>query len=179
MNEISIELLKELTQAAGIPGHEAEVETLFKSQLAGVGRIDKDRLGSIFCAKQGDSEKPRVLLDSHLDEIGFIVQRVTDSGYIKFLPVGGWWAHTLLAQRVEVVTEHGKVSGVIGSIPPHLLGVGSRDKVMEISNLFIDIGAENGKQAAEEFGVQPGCPIVPYGPFMPMKNPKLFFILSK
>ena len=94
------------------------------------------------------------------------MQRVTDSGYINFLPVGGWWAHSLLAQRVEVVTEHGKVSGVIGSIPPHLLGAGSPEKVMEISKRFIDIGAETGNQAAEEFGVQPGCPIVPYGPFM-------------
>ena len=174
MDETSIGLLKELTQAAGIPGHETEVQALFQSQLAGVGPIDKDRLGSIFCTKHGDAENPRVLLDSHLDEVGFIVQRVTDSGYVKFLPVGGWWAHTLLAQRVNIITKHGKVPGVIGSIPPHLLGAGSREKLMEIDNLFIDVGAENDSQAAEVFGVQPGCAIVPYGPFMPMKNPKLF-----
>ena len=131
-------------------------------------------MGSVFCTKQGDAREPRVLLDSHLDEVGFIVQRVTDSGYVKFLPVGGWWAHTLLAQRVHIVTKHGKVPGVIGSIPPHLLGAGSREKVMEIQNLFIDIGAESDNQASDDFGVVPGCPIVPYGPFIPMKNPRLF-----
>ena len=174
MDEKSIELLEELTQAAGIPGHETEVQAIFQSRLADVGAIDRDRLGSIFCTKQGDADQPRVLLDSHLDEVGFIVQRVTDSGYVKFLPVGGWWAHTLLAQRVNILTKHGKVPGVIGAIPPHLLGAGSREKVMEIQSLFIDIGAESDNQASDEFGVVPGCPIVPYGPFMPMKNPKLF-----
>ncbi len=174
MDQQSIELLEELTQAAGIPGHEVEVQAIFQSRLAHIGTIDRDRLGSVVCTKQGEAREPRVLLDSHLDEVGFIVQRVTDSGYVKFLPVGGWWAHTLLAQRVHIVTKHGKVPGVIGSIPPHLLGAGSREKVMEIQNLFIDIGAESDIQASDDFGVVPGCPIVPYGPFMPMKNPRLF-----
>lgn len=174
MDEQSIELLEELTQAAGIPGHETEVKAIFQSRLAKIGPINKDRLGSIFCTKQGDARSPRVLLDSHLDEVGFVVQRVTDAGYVKFLPVGGWWAHTLLAQRVNIVTKHGKVPGVIGSIPPHLLGAGSREKVMDIQSLFIDIGADSDKQASDEFGVVPGCPIVPYGPFLPMKNPRLF-----
>ena len=174
MDKQSIDLLENLTQAAGIPGHEVEVQAIFQSRLAHIGPIDRDRLGSVFCTKQGEAREPRVLLDSHLDEVGFIVQRVTDSGYVKFLPVGGWWAHTLLAQRVHIVTKHGKVPGVIGSIPPHLLGAGSREKVMEIQNLFIDIGAESDIQASDDFGVVPGCPIVPYGPFMPMKNPRLF-----
>lgn len=174
MEQQSIKLLEELTQAAGVPGHETEVRAIFQSRLVDIGAIDRDRLGSIFCTKQGDAPSPRILLDSHLDEVGFIVQRVTDAGYVKFLPLGGWWAHTLLAQRVNIVTKRGKVPGVIGSIPPHLLGAGSREKVMEIQNLFIDIGAESGKQASDEFGVVPGCPIVPHSPFMPMKNPKLF-----
>ena len=47
----------------------------------------------------------RIVLDSHLDEIGFVVQNVTDNGFVKFLPLGGWWAHTLLAQRVTYHNE--------------------------------------------------------------------------
>ena len=174
MNQTSIELLTELTQADAIPGHEAEVRQIFHSCLEGVGDIQKDRLGSIFCTKIGNTEKPRILLDSHMDEVGFIVQSVTGAGYVKFLTVGGWWAHTLLAQRVNILTKQGKVSGVIGSTPPHLLSAGSRDKVMDIKDLYIDIGADSAEQAMEEYGVKPGCAIVPYGPFMPMRNPKLF-----
>lgn len=174
MNQASIELLIELTQADAIPGHEDEVRHIFHSHLEGVGVIQKDRLGSIFCTKKGSVERPHILLDSHMDEVGFIVQNVTGAGYVKFLTVGGWWAHTLLAQRVNILTKRDKVSGVIGSTPPHLLNAGSRDKVLDIKDLYIDIGAESAEQAVEEYGVKPGCPIVPYGPFMPMKNPKLF-----
>ena len=99
MEQQSIKLLEELTQAAGVPGHETEVRAIFQSRLVDIGAIDRDRLGSIFCTKQGDAPSPRILLDSHLDEVGFIVQRVTDAGYVKFLPLGGWWAHTLLARH--------------------------------------------------------------------------------
>ena len=174
MSQSSVELLIELTQADAIPGHEEEVRQIFHSHLDRTGDIQKDRLGSIFCIKSGDSEKPRILLDSHMDEVGFIVQSITGAGYVKFVTVGGWWAHTLLAQRVNILTKQGKVPGIIGSTPPHLLSAGSRDKVMDIKDLYIDIGADSGERATEEYGVKPGCPIVPYGPFMPMKNPKLF-----
>ena len=173
MAETSIELLKSLTQADGIPGYEAEVRTIFRDKLSDAGTIGTDRLGSIFCTRAGNTEHPRILIDSHLDEIGFVVQSVTENGFVKFLPLGGWWAHTLLAQRVTITTKLGKVPGVIGSTPPHLLS-GSRDKVLDLKDLFIDIGAENEEQAMEEFGVLPGCPIAPYGPFMPLKNSKLF-----
>ena len=46
--------------------------------------------------------------------------------------------------------------------------------MLDLSDLYIDIGAESAEQAMGEYGVKPGCPIAPYGPFMPMKNPKLF-----
>lgn len=174
MNQTSVELLAELTQADALPGHEQEVRQIFNSRLKGIGGIQRDRLGSIFCTKSGNAEKPRILLDSHMDEVGFIVQNVTAAGYVKFLPIGGWWAHTLLAQRVNILTKHGKVAGVIGSTPPHLLNAASRDQVMDIKDLYIDIGADTAEQAMGEYGVKPGCPIAPYGPFMPMKNPKLF-----
>ena len=174
MSDTSVKLLEELTQADAIPGHEEEVSQILLSYLEKVGEIQKDRLGSIYCTKSGSTANPRILLDSHMDEVGFIVQNVTAAGYVKFLTVGGWWAHTLLAQRVNIVTKQGKVTGVIGSTPPHLLSAGSRDKVMEIKDLYIDIGADSAEQAMEEYGVKPGCPIVPYGPFMPMRNPKLF-----
>jgi endoglucanase len=174
MSQSSIKLLQSLTEADAIAGHEEEVRRIFQAQLEGIGTIQKDRLGSIFCTKQGHAETPRVMLDSHLDEVGFIVQRITSAGYVKFIPVGGWWTHTLLAQRVNILTRRGKVTGVIGSIPPHLLSDDSRNKVMDVKDLYIDIGVESSEQATEAYGVQPGCPIVPYTLFMPMTDPKLF-----
>ncbi len=173
MSRASIDLLRDLTQADAVPGHEAEVREIFRSRLSGVGEIGSDRLGSIFCTKRGAGDVPRILLDSHLDEVGFIVQSVTPAGLVKFLPLGGWWAHALLAQRVRILTRRGKVHGVIGSRPPHVLKPSERDRVLDFSELFIDVGAGTREHAAE-YGVLPGCPIVPYAPFLPMTSERLF-----
>jgi hypothetical protein len=127
----SIELLERLTQADAVPGHETEVREIFRSRLSDVGELATDRLGSIYCTKRGTSGAPRVLIDSHLDEVGFIVQSVTPGGMVKFLPLGNWWPHALLAQRVRVLTRDGKVPGVIGSRPPHVLKPSERDRVLD------------------------------------------------
>lgn len=174
MAESSLILLEELTQADAVPGHEEEVQRIFSERLKGVGEIRTDGIGNIFCTKAGSGSShgaaPRVMLDCHMDEVGFLVQRVTPAGYVKFVPVGGWWEHTLLAQRVQITTKKGKVPGVIGSTPPHLLGEDARKKVLALQELYIDIGAANAEQAFEEFGVTPGCPIAPYSPFMALKR---------
>ena len=61
MKETSIELLKSLTQADGIPGYETEVREIFRETVTGVGPIGTDRLGSIFCTRAGNAEHPRIL----------------------------------------------------------------------------------------------------------------------
>lgn len=169
----SIALLEALTQADGVPGHEGEVRAIVRSRLGPFGMLGHDRLGSVFCTRRGSDDRPRILVESHLDEVGFIVQRVTPGGHVKFLPLGGWWPHALLAQRVRIHTRTGKVPGVIAARPPHVLKTAERDKVLDFPDLYIDIGAESGAQAAEEFGVDPGCPIAPYSPFLTMGNGRL------
>lgn len=166
------ELLERLTQADAVPGHEDEVRDIFRAELHALGTIAQDRFGNVHCAKVGAASGPRILLDSHMDEVGFLVQRVTPSGFVKIVNVGGWWPHTLLAQRVRIGTKKGKVPGVIGATPPHLLGAGAREKVMKIEDLFIDIGASSLDEA-ESLGVVPGCPIAPYSPFLPLADKKL------
>lgn len=168
MDESSVQLLEELTQADGVPGHEQEVAAVFDRRLKGVGTVRRDRLGSIACVKEGPAGSPRILLDSHMDEVGFIVQRITSGGYVKVVAAGGWWAHTLLAQQVRIGTAQGKIPGIIGSTPPHLLGAEARDRVMKLEDLFIDIGARD-RAEAESWGVRPGCPVAPHTSPFPLK----------
>jgi endoglucanase len=97
-----------------------------------------------------------------MDEVGFMVQRIMEDGRLGFTALGGWWGHVLLAQRVNVLTELGElVPGVIGSKPPHFLQASERDKVLEIDNMYIDIGAASRKEA-EDLGVRVGDPIAPH-----------------
>lgn len=174
----TLSMFKELTDAKGIPGNEKEVREIMKKYIKPYAdEITTDGLGSLIAKKTGLENGPKIMLDSHLDEVGFLVKRIDDKGFIRFQTVGGWWGQVMLAQRVTVVTSTGEtIPGIIGSKPPHVLSPEARKKPFEIEDMFIDIGATS-KQEAESWGVRPGDMIVPYFEFTVMKNEK--FLMTK
>lgn len=165
-------MFKELTEAHGAPGFERPVREIMRKYISSyTNEIVQDNLGGIFGVKRGNPDGPTVMVAGHLDEVGFMVTQITDKGFIKFQPLGGWWNQVLLAQRVSILTDNGEIEGVIGSIPPHLLSDEVRSKPIDIKKMFIDIGADS-KEDAEKMGIRPGQPIVPVTPFKVMANPK-------
>ncbi len=168
----TLQLLKDLVEAPGVPGQEEAVRRVMRRHLEPLGEILTDNLGSVIGRKEGPAGGPKIMIAGHLDEIGFMVTRITDEGYLKFQTLGGWWEQVMLAHRVEVHTRQGPVVGVIGSKPPHILEASERNKVVEKKAMFIDIGAAS-KAEAESWGVRPGDPVVPVGPFGQMRNPEL------
>lgn len=78
----------------------------------------------------------------------------------------------MLAQRVDIYTDHGVVPGVISSIPPHLLSDEVRNRPMDIQHMLIDVGADSKRDAMETIGIRPGQSILPHSPFTPMANEK-------
>ncbi len=161
-------LLKELALAAGPPGAEGEVRQIVRSALEGAGHFSHDRLGSLLCELRGSADGPRVVLDAHLDEVGFMVQAITAEGRIKFVPLGGWWGHVLLAQRVNIMTEAGqKVPGVIASKPPHFLSESERKSVLTPPAMLIDVGVSS-RSEAEDLGIQVGDSIAPHSEWIEM-----------
>lgn len=167
-------LLKELTEITGISGYEGDVAKAIEKHLKPVAKISYDRLGSVICRKDGAARSPKIMLAAHMDEVGFLVKQVTKEGFIKFLPIGGWWSQVILGQRVVIRTRKGEVVGVVGSKPPHELEDEERKKVVEIKDMHIDIGATRGFDVEKNLGVRPGDPIVPWSPFMMMGNPKTY-----
>ena len=172
-----LEMLKELTEVKGVPGFEYEVKEVIARYLEGKAELDQDNLGSIIAKKEGTSSGPRIMLPGHMDEIGFMVSFITEEGYLKFVPLGGWWDQVLLGHRVIVRTDNGDVPGVIGSKPPHILAPEDRNKVVEKKDMFIDVGAADRKEAEEVFGIRVGDPIVPDSSFQVMKNEK--YLMAK
>ena len=172
MNEDTLSLFKTLTELPGASGNEHAVRKFMRSELEKyTDEIVQDRLGSIFGVKRGNEEGPTVMVAGHMDEVGFMVTAITENGMIRFQPLGGWWNQVLLAQRVQIITDCGPVTGVIGSIPPHLLDEAQRSKPMDIKNMLIDIGADD-REDAKKIGIKPGQQIVPICPFTPMANEK-------
>lgn len=172
MRDKAIGLLRELSDAHGAPGFEDEVRAIFTDELDGMGEISTDGNGSVFCEA---GEGPRVLLTGHMDEVAFRVQNITPDGFIQFVTLGGWWPHTLLAQRVAVRTWDGrKVLGVVASTPPHFLSEAERSNVLVVEKMFIDVGASSRTDLEKNMGIRIGDPIVPLTAFTPMHDPNLF-----
>ncbi len=171
--------LQEITDAFGPSGFEDEVGVIVEKHLGGFCEVMRDGLGSTVGKLVGASETPSILIAGHMDEVGFMVAGVTKGGYLKINPLGGWWPHVLLSQRVVIKTREGKlVHGLIGSKAPHSLKPEERTKVMEIEDLYIDIGASEDNEAYKKFGVRVGDPVVPYAQFEKL-GPDGKFLMAK
>ena len=172
MNQDTLNLFKTLTEMSAASGFERELKMYVRQQLEKVtDEIVEDRLGSVFGVLRGDEKGPRIMVAGHMDEVGFMVTAITEHGMIRFQTLGGWWSQVLPAQRVQIITKNGPVTGVITSTPPHLLSESQRGKPVDLNDMFIDVGADD-EQDAEQLGIRPGQQIVPVCPFTPLANPK-------
>ena len=170
MQKDTLEMFRTLTELQGAPGDEVRVREFMAAELEKYADdVVYDNLGSVFGVRRG--EGPRVMVAGHMDEVGFMITQITENGMLRFQPLGGWWNQVMLAQRVQIMTDKGIITGVIGSIPPHLLTEAVRAKPMEIKNMLIDIGADD-REDALAIGVKPGDTVVPICPFTPMANEK-------
>ena len=173
MKKETLELLRTLTELDGVPGFEREVRDFMRSQLEGAVEFQSDNLGSLICKKAGSEEHPRIMIPAHMDEIGFVVKDIDETGCLRFATLGGWLDQVMLGHEVVVKTRKGDLPGVIGCTPPHMMPREEREKLIKRKKMFIDVGARDAKEAAEKFSIRTGDPIVPRQQFVLMKNPKL------
>ncbi|PFA61839.1 peptidase M28 [Bacillus sp. AFS015802] len=169
----TLTMLKDLTDAKGVPGNEREVREVMKKYIEPFAdEVTTDNLGSLIAKKVGDENGPKIMVAGHLDEVGFMITQIDSKGFLRFQTVGGWWSQVMLAQRVTIVTSTGEVTGVIGSKPPHILPPEARKKPVDIKDMFIDIGASS-REEVQEWGVKPGDMVVPHFEFTVMNNEKM------
>ncbi len=151
------ELLKKLSDAHGLSGFEGNIKAIIRKELEGyVDEISEDRLGNLIAVKKGTGLS--VMIASHMDEIGLMVQYIDEKGFIKFVGIGGWFNPTLHTQRVILHGTKGPVPGVIGSKPPHVMTPEDRKKEIKMEDLFIDVGAASAEEVAG-LGIEIGTPV--------------------
>ena len=154
---MDFELLKKLSDAHGISGFEGNIRDIIKEEIQGfVDEIREDSNGNLIAVRFGSGLK--VMIASHMDEIGFMVQYVNENGFIKFVPIGGWYAPAVHTRRVIIHGKKGPVYGVIGSKPPHVMQPEDRKKPVELKHMFIDIGCSTAAEV-EDLGIEVGVPI--------------------
>ncbi|MFX1465413.1 MAG: M42 family metallopeptidase [Promethearchaeota archaeon] len=178
MEKNELEILKELTESFGPPGFERETASIVKKYVEEFAdEILTDKLGSVMFKINGSAEKPVILIPGHIDEIGFVISGIDQTGFLTFNTLGGFFDQVLLAQRVIVRTRDrlGVIRdrlGVITSIPPHVLPREERKKVITKEKMYIDVGCSS-KEEAEEEGFRIGDPVVPVSPFSMIRDGKL------
>jgi endoglucanase len=144
------ELLQALLSAAGPSGHEADAARAWRDGCSSfAAEVRGDRVGSSMARVAGTGDGPTLAVIGHIDEIGVHVSHIDDEGYLRFGEVGGWDPAVLVGQRVRIATRSGDIIGVIGRKPTHLLRGPDREKVPQVKDLHIDIGAEDGDGARE------------------------------
>ncbi|MBK8138515.1 MAG: M42 family metallopeptidase [Chloroflexi bacterium] len=143
-----MEYLRELSEAIGVSGREENVRKIILRAIEGyVEDIRVDAVGNITAVKPGDGKdakkRPRVMLDAHMDEVGFMVTGWGDDGLIRFTPVGSIDDRIVPGLRVRIGDDG--VPGVVIWTPIHK----NKDQaVVKIANLRIDIGAGTKDEVA-------------------------------
>ncbi|MFB6361101.1 MAG: M42 family metallopeptidase, partial [Halobacteriales archaeon] len=146
------DLLRELTEASGVPGYEDRIRDIVRRELDdAVDRVETDAMGNVVGTMEGSGEYA-VVVAAHMDEIGFMVKHVTEDGFLQVDALGGWDPRVLKAQRATVHTGDGDVPGVIGSPPPHTMDEEELEDSPEIEDVYIDLGLD-GEAAADRVDV--------------------------
>lgn len=139
-------MLKTLCELNGTSGREEAVREFLIAHLPKDASYTVDALGNLIVEKRGANRaKNKVMLASHMDEVGLIITYITEDGFLRFACVGGIDSRALFGKAVKV-GEQG-VSGVIGGKAVHQLTKDEKNTVPEAENLLIDIGARTKAEA--------------------------------
>lgn len=169
MSSLNLPLLKALCEASGAPGFEKEIRDLVIKEIEHLADdLTTDNMGNVIFLKKGNNnpDSKKVMVASHMDEIGFIITHIEDSGFLRFHTLGGFDPKTLTAQRVLV---HGKrdLVGVMGSKPIHVMTSEEKNKIPKSIDYFIDLGMT---KAEVEKLVNVGDPVTRMSDFVEMGN---------
>lgn len=173
----SIKIIETLSNAPGVSGFEDEVILAAKNYIHDSFDVDEDRIRNLFIHNpSGGKNLPRVMLDAHSDEVGFMVQSINTCGTLKFLPLGGWNPQSIGAHAVKIRNTDGKwIKGVVGSKPTHFMTPEEQKIPIVLSSMVIDIGAVSKEEVCEKFHIRIGAPIVPDVVFFHDKKNDLIF----
>lgn len=138
------EYLKILDGEFGVSGNESEIRECIRSLFSEYcNEVYTDTLGNVIGIKKGTNPAaPSLMIEGHMDELGFMVSDITDCGSVKFVPMGGFDPKILPGTEVTVWGKE-KLFGVIGATPPHLLA--GKSKVAKLNELCIDLGMSKEK----------------------------------
>lgn len=158
-----MKLLKKLSEAYGASGYEDEIRAIVTKELESMcDKVWTDTLGNVIGFKKGKGKKGhrKIMLAAHMDEIGFLVTHVSDKGFLRISPAGGFDPRTLMGQRVMVLGKgKHKLPGLlsVAGKPIHVQSAEERKKELQVTDFYIDLGL-SGEEVKEK--VEIGDPVI-------------------
>src|SRR6266511_4919815 len=147
MQENSLAFLQHLLQTPSPSGYERPIQDVVRAWARQYADdVRTDRHGNVIAVRNPGGQ-PRVMLAGHCDQIGLMVQHIDDNGFLYVQPIGGWDMQVLLGQYLTVWTKDGPVTGVVSRRAPHLLTSEERNKVPQFTDVWVDVGAKDRKDA--------------------------------
>jgi endoglucanase len=158
-----MKLLKKLCEAYGASGYEDEIRDIVAKELKPLcDKVHTDTMGNVigFKAGKGRKGKKKIMLAGHMDEIGFLVTHISDKGFLRINPAGGFDPRTLMTQRVMVLGKgKHKLPGLlcVAGKPIHVQSAEERKKELQVSDFFVDLGL-SGEDVKKK--VEVGDPVI-------------------
>ena len=147
MQKASLDFLREMMELPSPSGYEQPVQRVVRKRMKEFAdEVTSDVHGNVI-GSVNPKAKLRVMLAGHADEIGLMITHIDNEGFLYFAAVGGVDATLLPGLRVEIHAGGGRVVGVIGKKPIHMMDAKDRERAPKIQNLWIDIGAKDKKDA--------------------------------
>ncbi len=135
---MNIKLLKLLCETPGLPGAEEPVKKITKKEFEKLTKeVSEDALGNIIAHIPGKG--PKLVLDAHTDEVGFMINHIDKRGFVRVTSLGGMDPRVFYGQRLIIYGKKPLV-GMVGAVPPHISKSGNNKEVPEIEDCVVDLG---------------------------------------
>ena len=159
MNDEAKQFLFRLLNTPSPSGFETEGQKVWMKYASRFAdSVENDTYGTAWATFNGRDPEVRVMLEAHADEIGFMIQNITDEGILFVNRIGGSDRALARGKRLKILGDQGPVLGVIGNTAIHLRDK-EQDKLPEVHELFVDIGAKS-KADVENRGIRVGHPAI-------------------
>ncbi len=168
MEKKHLSFLQELSRTVSPSGFEQEAVAVWQKYVRKFSsKINVDVHGNAICGINFKAEK-KLMICGHIDEIGYMVKYIDDKGFIYFSLIGGIDPQIIPGRQVLIKGKKGRILGVIGRKPVHLMSQEDLGRKIKIEDLWIDIGVKNKKQALALVDI--GDVAVPFAEFAYLEN---------
>ena len=170
---VNLDLLKELAEIPAVSGNEGKLIKFSKEYMEKYAdEVSVDDLGNVVGLLRGtDKEAPDLLAYAHMDEIGLMVRRIEENGFLRVERIGGIDTKGLLSREMRIITDNGVVEGVVGVKSHHVLPDEEKFLAPPYEKLYVDIGA-NSFEEATDLGIKVGD-MITYMPNFRVLNNRL------